>query len=93
MEEPVVRFEEFKFYTVQRVVRRMEAEFYTNQVAKDPAMMSAHRPAEEEMDNYLQMTGKYLHEHEDDFDLILMPDEKPNLGRRWIKRGFEPPPS
>jgi hypothetical protein len=50
-------------------------------------MREAHRVTPEERDSYLQMTGKYLRRHEVELDLQLMPDSKPNLGRRWVKRG------
>ena len=84
-----MRYEDFNRYTVQRVIRSLGSEFYTNDVAKHEAMCRAHGVSEESDDwnNYLQMTGRYLHEHEHDFDLILMDDEKPGLGRRWVKRG------
>jgi hypothetical protein len=84
-----MRFEDFRFYTVRRVVRGMGSEFYTNDVARHPAMLAAHRPAPEELDNFLQMTGKYLRLHEADLDLLLMPDSETSRGRRWVKRGYE----
>lgn len=87
-----MKFEEFNRYTVQRVIRSLGADFYTIDVAKHQAMRSAHGVSEDSDDwnNYLQMTGRYLHEHEHGFDLSLMEDEKPGFGRRWVKRGHEP---
>ena len=84
-----MRFDDFNRYTVQRVIRSFGAEFYTIDVAKHPGMRSAHGISEESDDwnNYLQMTGRYLHEHEHEFDLILTDDDKPLRGRRWVKRG------
>ena len=84
-----MRYQDFNRYTVQRVIRGLGGEFYTIDVAKHEAMRRAHGVSEESDDwnNYLQMAGRYLHEHEHDFDLILMDDEKPGLGRRWVKRG------
>ena len=84
-----MRFEDFRLYTVRRVVRGLGPEFHTNDVARHPAMLAAHRPAPEEMDNYLQMTGKYLRLYEAELGLILMPDSEPGRGRRWVKRGGE----
>ena len=84
-----MRFEDFRLYTVRRVVRGLGPEFHTNDVARHPAMLAAHHPAPEELDSYLQMTGKYLHLHEAELGLLLLPDSATSRGRRWVKRGAE----
>jgi hypothetical protein len=88
-----MKFEDFNHYTVQRVIRSLGSEFYTVDVAKHPAMRRAHGVSEasDDWNNYLQMTGKYLHAHEHDLDLTLMDNELPRRGRRWVKRGYESP--
>jgi hypothetical protein len=85
-----VRFDDFQFSTVRRVVRHMGHEFHTNDVARHPATLAAHRPAPEEMNTYLRMTGRYLHRHGAELGLILTPDSVPGRGRRRDTRGRQP---
>jgi len=82
-----VRFEDSRFSTVRRVARGLGNGFCTNDVARHPGMLAAHRPAPEESGNYLQMTGTSRRRHEAELGRLLLPDGESRRGRRRVERG------